>query len=77
MCIGQIALRNLLNVNYRIKENPWCILKNDLNINSGSIVEDADISLFQNNNALSSFYIGGVNVSSDLSKISKNNIIKI
>lgn len=34
MCIGQIALRNLLNVNYRIKENPWCILKNDLNINS-------------------------------------------
>lgn len=31
VCSGQIALRNYLNVNYRIKENPWCIIKNDLN----------------------------------------------
>ena len=28
ICKGQLALRNMLNVNYRIKENPWCILKN-------------------------------------------------
>ena len=30
LCKGQVALRNLLNVNYRIKENPWCILQNEL-----------------------------------------------
>jgi len=30
MCKGQLALRNMLNVNYRIRENPWCILKNEL-----------------------------------------------
>lgn len=40
-------------------------------LREGSIIKDLDISLFQNNNVLTSFYTDGVNVSGDLSKISK------
>lgn len=42
-----------------------------LEIYDGRAIKDFDISLFQNNNVLYAFYISNVNVSGDLSKISK------
>ena len=34
MCVGQSALRRYLNVNYRVKENPWCVVQNETNPSS-------------------------------------------
>lgn len=31
MSVGQLALRKYLNINYRIKENPWCVVQNETN----------------------------------------------
>lgn len=52
---------------------PDSILNNleDLVLDGKSTVKDFDISLFQNNNSLKSFMTDKVNVSGDLSKISK------
>ena len=61
MCKGQLAIRNYLNQNYRIKENPWCIVQNETNpasINYGKLTMTAiwSWSYYSNFPKIAAFY---------------------